>query len=179
MLASILGFDVANAGVNGNTSAQGLSRMERDVLARKPEVVVIMFGTNDTRIDEPRVFVPVDRYEANLGRMIDACQKAGAKVVVCTIPPIDPAGYFTRHKTEPFEQAGGLPALLDRYRAAATRAADEKKATLVDLGKVLPDDKSWATKDGVHPTDAGTRALAEHVAKAVKPLLTPQAADAR
>src|SRR5688500_7586056 len=51
VLAKTLGVEVANAGVNGNSSAMGLARMENDVLARKPEVVVVMFGTNDTRID--------------------------------------------------------------------------------------------------------------------------------
>jgi lysophospholipase L1-like esterase len=172
VLASMLGVDVANAGVNGNTTAQGLRRMSKDVLARKPEVVVILFGTNDTRVDAPKVHVPVERYAANLAEMIDTCRAAGAKVIVCTIPPIDPARYFTRHDKSAFDQAGGLDALLKQYREAATRTANERNVPVVDLANALTAaGSSWSTLDGVHPTETANRTLAQLIADAVNPLL--------
>jgi lysophospholipase L1-like esterase len=130
-----------------------------------------MFGTNDARLDAPRVHVPVDRYAENLTRIIEACQAGGAKVVVCTILPIESAPYFKRHKTEPFEKAGGLEKVLDAYRAAAVHAAKAKDAVVVDLGERLPKEAGWATRDGVHPTDSGAQVLAKLVAEVVKPLL--------
>jgi lysophospholipase L1-like esterase len=172
VLAKMLGVDVANAGVNGNTTAQGLRRMSKDVLARKPEVVVILFGTNDTRVDAPKVHVPVERYAANLAEMIDTCRAAGAKVIVCTIPPIDPARYFTRHDKSAFDQAGGLDALLKQYREAATRTANERNVPVVDLANALTAaGSSWSTLDGVHPTETANRTLAQLIADAVNPLL--------
>jgi lysophospholipase L1-like esterase len=176
MLATALGVgadDVANAGVNGNTSAQGLRRMSKDVLARKPAVVVILFGTNDMRVDAPKVHVPVDRYASNLAEMIDACRAADARVVLCTIPPIDPPRYFTRHDKAAFDKHGGLDALLMQYRDAATRTAHERDVPVIDLAKRLAEaGDGWSTLDGVHPTETGTRTLAKLVADAVKPLLT-------
>jgi lysophospholipase L1-like esterase len=146
--------------------------MSKDVLARKPEVVVILFGTNDTRVDAPKVHVPDDRYAANLAEMNDACRAAGASVVVCTIPPIDATRYFTRHDKAAFDKAGGLDALLKQYREAATRTAKDRNVPVVDLPTALAAaGADWSTLDGVHPTETGAQTLARLVAEAVKPLL--------
>src|ERR1700722_8073416 len=40
-------IEMINAGVSGNTSAEGLQRMEADVLSHNPQLVVVMFGLND------------------------------------------------------------------------------------------------------------------------------------
>lgn len=168
-----LGVEVVNAGVGGNTSAQGLKRMQADVLDRKPAIVVVLFGTNDSRIAEPQVAVPAEKYEANLKQIVSACEKAGAKVVVCTPPPINPGPYFRRHKKEPFDQAGGLEKVLASYRAAAIRAAEASKVPVVDLNQLLAKEKmdDWLSADGVHPSKKGYELIAGHVAAAVKPLL--------
>ena len=50
--ASGVPVESINAGVGGNTTADALARFEPDVLARKPDFVVIMFGLNDSWIDE-------------------------------------------------------------------------------------------------------------------------------
>src|SRR5437868_6231734 len=38
--------EAINAGVGGEMTTQALKRLERDVLARKPRLVAIMYGTN-------------------------------------------------------------------------------------------------------------------------------------
>jgi lysophospholipase L1-like esterase len=171
--AKALGVEVVNAGVGGNTTAQGLKRMQADVLDRKPGVVVVLFGTNDCRLDEPKVAVPLATYEANLKKIVDQCRKAGATVVLCTPPPIDAGPYFKRHKKEPFDEAGGLEKVLDDYRAAARRVAEATKAPLVDLNQLLAKEKpdEWRSPDGVHPTPKGYALIAKHVSAAVRPLL--------
>jgi hypothetical protein len=40
---------VLNAGISGNTAGDGLSRLERDVLSRDPDLVLISFGLNDMK----------------------------------------------------------------------------------------------------------------------------------
>src|SRR6185503_17521387 len=54
-LEKMLLVRVINAGIPGNTSRQGLARLEKDVLSHKPAAVVVLFGTNDIRKDAPRV----------------------------------------------------------------------------------------------------------------------------
>ena len=65
-----------NAGISGHTSAQGLARIDADVIAKKPDLVVVMFGMNDVcRAD-------LDTFRANLREIIVRCRKAGAAVVL-------------------------------------------------------------------------------------------------
>ncbi|HSI34505.1 MAG TPA: GDSL-type esterase/lipase family protein [Tepidisphaeraceae bacterium] len=171
VLGEILKADVVNAGAGGHTTAMGLKRMQKDVLDAKPTVVVVFFGTNDCRLAEPEVAVPVAQYEKNLTTIADACAKAGAKVVICTMPPINPEPYFKRHKKEPFDKVGGLEKVCEEYRAAARRVAEANKLPLVDLGAQLAKTPEWMAPDGVHPTPAGTKLIAQHIAEAVKPLI--------
>ena len=93
-LADLLGVRTINSGVAGHSSAQGLRRIKQDVLDHQPDVVVILFGTNDLRVDAPKVYVPVDQYRKNLKAMVEACAEIDARVVICTLPPIDKTAYF-------------------------------------------------------------------------------------
>ena len=70
--------EMFNAGISGNTSAAGLKRIEKDVLARRPHLVVVMFGMNDT------ARAPREQFEANLKSIVDRCRGIGAAVVLCT-----------------------------------------------------------------------------------------------
>jgi lysophospholipase L1-like esterase len=165
------GVGVVNAGVNGNTTAMALRRMQRDVLDARPNLVVIFFGTNDCRLAEPKVHVPLDRYRANLQRMIDEVTGKGAKVVLCTPPPIDAQAYFTRHAKAPFDAAGGLEKVLAGYRQVVIEVGEKNKVPVVDLNQLMAKDLSWRAADGVHPTEQGGDVIAGHVEAAVRPLL--------
>ncbi|QDU88857.1 Acetylxylan esterase precursor [Pirellulimonas nuda] len=178
-LAKLLGKQVFNAGVAGNSSRHALQRLQRDVLSLRPEVVVVSLGTNDSRVAEDRVFVPVDEYEANLATIAESCQRAGIRVIFCTVPPIDADAYFTRHRREPFEQRGGLPAVLEDYRAAVVRVADRNALSIVDLNQQLAMRPDWRDQDGVHPTREGNRIIAGLVAEAIRQMPTPKAGNAR
>jgi lysophospholipase L1-like esterase len=171
VLAQLLNVPVHNAGVGGNTSSQGLKRIQKDVIDYHPKIVVIFFGTNDSRVDDEKVHVPIEKYEANLATMIQMCREAGAQVILCTPPPINPEPYFNRHKKAAFDAAGGLDAVIGSYRAAMKRVGEEQKVQVIDLGSILADDKTFLSPDGVHPTKEGTATLARLVAEKVKPML--------
>lgn len=40
-------IEVFNAGVSGNSTVDGMNRLDSDVLAHKPHLVTVMFGLND------------------------------------------------------------------------------------------------------------------------------------
>lgn len=170
-LGKLLGVDVVNAGVGGNTTTAGLKRMQRDVLDLTPRVVVIFFGTNDSRVDAPKVHVTVDHYVANLRQMITRCAAIQARVVLCTVPPINPEPYFQRHAKAVFDEAGGLSKILEDYRAAVRRLGTELDLPVVDLAHQLASEPTWLSGDGVHPTPAGNAILAKLIAEKVSPLL--------
>ena len=148
--------------------------MQADVLSQSPDVVVIFFGTNDLRVDSERVHVPLEKYQANLKTMIEACRKQQARVVICTLPPINSGKYFERHETDPYDAAGGLSSLIKLYQEAAIRMAAYHEIPLVDLQQLLADDPNWMSGDGVHPSEQGCAIIAKHVADAVAPILDNQ-----
>ncbi|MBS0262991.1 MAG: hypothetical protein JSS02_13685 [Planctomycetes bacterium] len=69
---------LVNAGISGNTTVDGLNRLQKDVLDQHPDVVTVMFGLNDM------VRVPLTDYQANLKTIIEKCRAVGAEVLLCT-----------------------------------------------------------------------------------------------
>lgn len=171
ILGETLGVETVMAGVAGNSTAQALRRMQRDVLDHNPNIVVIFFGTNDLRADAPKVYVTLDDYEKNLETMITNCNAIGAKVVLCTLPPINADTFFTRHETELFDAQGGLEQMIQDYRSIAIKVAKRHNIPLVDLNKELSKEPQWMSHDGVHPSKEGTRIIARLISEQVKPLI--------
>jgi lysophospholipase L1-like esterase len=86
------GIRIINSGRNRGTTTQALEHLEADVLAHRPDLVLIMFGMNDQRIPNrgrPGVHaVSPERYAANLDTMITRIQAIGARVVLLTNRPV-------------------------------------------------------------------------------------------
>lgn len=76
-LSAILGVPILNAGVSGNTTADGLARLEDDVLAQDPRVVLVCLGGNDMLRR-----LPADQQFANLREIVGRIQDKGALVVL-------------------------------------------------------------------------------------------------
>ena len=71
-------ISVINAGISGQTTQDGLERLERDVLSKNPDLVTISFGLNDmTRI-------PPEKYRDNLELLINRCREHHCQVLLCT-----------------------------------------------------------------------------------------------
>jgi lysophospholipase L1-like esterase len=69
-------LEVFNAGISGNTTARALARLDRDVLALKPHLVVVMFGLNDITLQQPK------KYHDDLCAIVRRCRSGGAAVVL-------------------------------------------------------------------------------------------------
>jgi acyl-CoA thioesterase-1 len=83
---------VVNAGVSGNTTTDGLSRLS-EVLAYKPRITIVEFGGNDGLRG-----LPLETTRNNLEQIIQMLQGAGSKVLLAgmTLPPNYGGDYITR-----------------------------------------------------------------------------------
>lgn len=72
------GVTVIDAGIGGDTLDGGRGRFERDVLAHRPDVVLIALGANDFW----RAQRTVEEMRGDLEWMVEAAHRAGARVVV-------------------------------------------------------------------------------------------------
>jgi acyl-CoA thioesterase-1 len=76
-------YRVANLGVSGNTTKDGVDRL-KDVVALKPAVVIVAFGGNDGLRG-----LPIAASRKNLDQIVSTLTASGAKVVIggITLPP--------------------------------------------------------------------------------------------
>jgi len=97
MLREKFGYDaitVINAGVGGNQSFQGLERLEKDVLAHTPDLVVVLLGANDAN------YGSLERFRDSMEQIVARLKKAGCEIVLMTPLPMA----FEPGKTAPFAE---------------------------------------------------------------------------
>jgi len=168
---------IINAGIGGNNTTQGLGRIEQDIVARQPDVVIIMFGVNDAAMidggprvrTEPRVALAT--YRENLVKMIEIIRAAGAKVVLCTPTPMSRA-YVYQHLGE-YATHDDINYMLRRYAQAAREVATETGVTLVDTFKLFTERPEGLEllQDGCHPGPEGHELIGEAVYEPVRAAL--------
>ena len=151
-------WEVLNRGVNGERSDQIRARFERDVIAPRPAVVVLIAGVNDVYQGRPAAHVI-----EQLRWMFDRARQAGIRVVAGTIVP---------YNTATSDQNARMREINDwiRLRAASTTglAFADTSGAVAAPGK--PDTLS-ETADQLHPTPAGYRAMAEAIRPAIEQVL--------
>jgi len=80
VLSRMTNMPVINAGVDGDISTEALRRIESDVLAREPLLVVIEFGGNDFLRR-----IPLEVTTNNIKAMVEKIQAKGAMVAIVDI----------------------------------------------------------------------------------------------
>ncbi len=163
---------VANRGIGGNTSKDGLARFERDVIESNPDHVILYFGINDAC--NSRKLVPLDAFKRNMQAMIDRCRAAGVKTVVLVTPnPIIAELWSQRHPTHPHKDT--INEYLSTFDAAMRELAKKNGLPVADLHKLVMDHggarefrgclirnlTNSKSRDGVHLTERGYQLMAE------------------
>jgi isoamyl acetate esterase len=79
-------IEIIGAGIGGNKVPDLQARVDSDVIAKKPTIVVIFIGINDVwhSITPGRSGTPKKKYEAGLLEIIGKIQKTGARIILCT-----------------------------------------------------------------------------------------------
>ncbi len=150
-----LPYKVINAGVSGETSAGGRSRI--DWLLKQPvDVFVLELGANDGL----RGINPTETYQ-NLGAIIDKVREKNPDVKIVLAGMQMPPS-MGRNFTEEFKQV-------------YTRLAEEKKVALIPfLLYGVGGDPKLNQADGVHPTEEGQKILAKNTWEILEKVITPQ-----
>jgi len=173
-----LNVAVINAGIGGDNTRTALARLDRDVLAEKPELVIVMFGVNDAAMvdggpvarTEPRV--PLDEYRGNLRTIIERVQGAGARALLCTPTPM--SRKYVHQNLGAYAEHEDINYLVREYAAAASDVARETGVPLLDAFSLFTDraDGLDLIEDGNHPYVKGHALLAEALFGPVRSLLT-------
>jgi lysophospholipase L1-like esterase len=164
---------VVNAGIPGNTTANAKARFEKDVVAQKPDVVILQFGINDAAVDvwknppakSPRVALA--DYRQNLTEMVRTLKQRGARVILMTPNALSWTPTLRKmYSQAPYlpDEADGMNVLLRDYAEAVRGIAHDEGVGLVDVFTAFQEaDKQaghkpgWLARDGMHPDDEGQR----------------------
>ncbi|MFM1850592.1 MAG: hypothetical protein RIS54_276 [Verrucomicrobiota bacterium] len=93
-------ISVVNGATGGDTTTQGLQRLEDKVLRHKPSLVVVAFGMNDHN----RGSVPLPRFRAQLREIVERIRANGAEVVLCSAFPPNPRWRHSANRMERYAE---------------------------------------------------------------------------
>lgn len=159
---------VFNAGGNGNTSGEGLKRIDADVLSHMPGLVLVEFGGNDAR--HTAGGLSVDEFERNILEIHRRVKERGGEIALLTFPPIVNEWHAARNDPY-YAKWDGLDGCVEEYRQRTRELAKRLGCPLFDLDKLLRkrmkgkgrDD--LIAKDGVHLTVKANEIVAEAIFK--------------
>jgi acyl-CoA thioesterase I len=142
-LSEMIGKAVINAGVSGDTTTSALKRLQRDVLSRRPDLVLITLGGNDLKngVAKATAF-------QNLKHIVELIQDQGARVIV-----------------------GGLKfPLRDRgFSRGYQELADQTGAVLIpNIFKDIMGNRRLMS-DPIHPNEDGYKIMAQRFLDAMQP----------
>ncbi len=143
-------YHVVNLGVSGDTTTDGTQRLP-DVLAAKPQLVILEFGGNDGLRG-----LPVATTRANMTQMIETLHKANIQILLAgmTLPRNYGPAYI-----HSFEQV--YVNLASQFHLPAIPFLLEGVGGHPDLTQ----------PDGIHPTAEGCKIVSATVMKYLSPLL--------
>lgn len=155
-------IELIGAGVNGNKIYDLFLRLETDVLAKKPDLVLIYIGINDVWHKQSSgtgtdYYKFIKFYEA----IIDKIQRAGSKMILCTPTLIG----------ENIKEVSYVNEELEQYADAVRNLAKQNQLLLCDLRNAFLDfehrynpelkNEGILTTDGVHLNAKGNALVAE------------------
>ena len=129
-------IEAVNGATGGDTTVQGLQRLQAKVLEQKPDLVLIGFGMNDH--NRPGLGVPLDAFASNLRTMIDRIRAStGAEIILFSAFPPNPKWYYGSHSMAAYADATERVALeehcafADVYHVWTSIAARKKPEDLL------------------------------------------------
>ncbi|WP_442915966.1 arylesterase [Leptospira sp. GIMC2001] len=145
-------YDIINAGLSGDTTSGGLSRLDW-ALRIKPDVFVLELGANDSMRG-----VPIATIRKNLNEIIQTVQSKSPETKILL------AGMRT------FPNLGAV--YRKQFDNLYPEIAREHSLLLVPfILDGIAGDRKLNQKDGIHPTEDGHKIMAENIYPYIKKLL--------
>ncbi len=143
VLSNILKTKVINSGVSGNTTENGLNRIEQQLVEHNPELVILGLGGNDFLRK-----VPQEETIKNLKEIIKIIKSYNAKIILLPVPK---PGYL------------GLVGHLEDAKFFEELAKEEKILLIENIYSELLSNNKYKS-DLIHLNEKGYQLVAEKIA---------------
>lgn len=162
-------YELIGAGIGGNKVYDLYLRLEEDVLAKKPDIVIVYVGVNDVwHKQSSGTGTDADKFGRFYTALLAKFKAQNIKVIVCTPAVIGERTDFSNQ----------LDGDLNRYSNMIRGIAAKENLPLIDLRKTFldynlknnPENKEQGilTTDRVHLNDAGNTLVAEAMWQVIK-----------
>lgn len=153
ILQNFVTIPVINSGVNDDTTAGGLSRIQKDVLDYNPVIVIIEFGGNDLYNSKPKL--KIKEIEKNLRQMIELIDNGNTKIYIAR---------FFNNQMRFLDVFFSFDRMLNRLK---------KEYDIEIIYNVW--ENIWGKKelkyDFTHPNSKGYEIMANNIFNTIKPIL--------
>ncbi len=162
-----------NRGISGQTTMQMLIRMQPDVVAHKPKVMVLLAGTNDIAANTGPT--TNEFIQGNIASIVDIARANGINVVLSSILPV--SDYNKRTTGEVIIRTEQRqPTRILALNNWIKNYCQQKGLVYLDYFSATVDEKGFLkaelANDGLHPNAEGYKIMqklaAEAIAKALK-----------
>jgi len=158
---------VYNLGVSGNTTEDLLKRLEVEASARKPSLILISIGNNDSsfRNDWGKNWVSEDVFAQNIAKIHSIAARIADKVVFFGLTPIDDSKTtpFAEHPENTYTDQVGIA-----YSSIIEAYCHDHHIPFYPLHNVITNNDLF---DGLHPTTEGHKKLFDYIQPIVEQLV--------
>ena len=159
------GLEILNRGNGGDRTEQLLARIDGDIIAEKPDVVILEVGINDVWhrfLAGPAV--SKEEFCKNYEEIVSRLKGVGAKIIILQPFVLD------------VEDKSQLRPFVDVFNGVIGEIATREKLTVIALDEIFRDltshtDPTQFAADGVHPVALGCRYIADLVVGELKKIL--------
>jgi len=157
---------VINAGITGDTASGGLARVDKDVLANDPQLVIILLGANDFL---PTSLRPASETKKDLQAIINKVKSEERKIYLASFIG-DQTWEDSYLKIFPIMPTG-IIALLEDYRKMYNELWSENPG-LGQISNIWKDIGENQMSDLIHPNANGYSIMADNIFSIMKPYFT-------
>ncbi len=156
MMYGEIGTDVINSGVGGDTTVHALNRIQKDVIDKNPDLVIINFGMNDQAVNPSngKNLTPIEKYEENYRKIIDKILATGSDIILVAVHDVCDSKYGGGAPTYNAKDSSGV-GYVDRFNEVVKKLADEYKLGFLDINSLAEKQLDSMILDGIHLNDKG------------------------
>ncbi|MBI2108779.1 MAG: hypothetical protein HYT93_01175 [Parcubacteria group bacterium] len=144
-------------GIRGETTQDVLGRLPAECTARKPDIIIVSVGINDSQIiDTKETFlVPFSMFVKNIGNIFKTARRFTPKIIFVGLTPVDelkttPTAWGAYYHNENIKQ----------YDAAIKEFCHAKEITFISIFNLLSKNDLI---DGIHPNSIGHKKMFENM----------------
>ena len=144
-------IDIINSGLSGDTTIDGLARLESDVLSHNPDLVTVNFGINDAVMG-----IDIEDFKKNEEKIVSLIQgECGSEILLLSSPPLE-SSYHDK--------------LMMRYNRAVAEVAGKMNVRFLNIYEAwIKRIQEGASNSSLilpgldHPNEEGYKIIAEEI----------------